>query len=189
MQIKAIFYGRGGQGAKSSADIFAKAAIYQGNYAQSFSKFGAEKSGTPVFSFLKISDQEIFSHEPFEKCDILVILDDTLLVFNPSILDTLDKESQIKLILVNSKNQTIIDNLRKKMKNINIIDIDATGIALKNIKKNAPNTTLLAKLMTELNKNNYNFKIDYLIKVVSDLFEDDKDMIERNKKAIKEVTK
>ena len=78
VELKAVFYGRGGQGAKSIADIFAKAAIYQGYYAQSFSKFGAEKSGTPVFASIRISAKEIRTHEPIEKCDVLVIVDETL---------------------------------------------------------------------------------------------------------------
>jgi len=189
MLIKAIFYGRGGQGAKSSADIFAKSAIYQDYYGQSFSKFGAEKSGTPVYSFLRISDKEIRTHEPFEKADILVILDDTLLVFNPDIVDFIDNTSKIKMIMINCDNPKIIErvkqSLNEKKINANIFRVDATGIAIKHIGRNVPNTSLLAKLYKLLEEQGYDFNLNKLKQVVQELFEHKgKDIVEKNIQAI-----
>lgn len=191
MDLKFIFYGRGGQGAKSSADILAKSAIYQGYYAQSVSKFGAEKSGTPVFASLKISDQNIVSHEPIEKCDILIILDDTLIVSNKNLINFIDSNSKLNIILINTKNKKIIEDLEKSVKskklNSKIEYIDATGIAIKNIQKNTPNTTLLSKLLFLLNNENINLSKQKLIDVISEIFEHNSSIIEKNIKSINEA--
>jgi len=185
MNLKLMFYGRGGQGAKSSADIFAKSVIYQGYYGKSLSKFGAEKSGTPVYSFLRISDKEIRTNQPIEKTDVLVILDDTLIMFNPDILDYLDKDSKEKIILINCDNPELMKkvkaSLKKKRINANLYRVDATGIAIKHIGRNVPNTSLLAKLYKLLG----DFDLSKLKQVVQEVFEHKgKDIVDKNIKAI-----
>jgi hypothetical protein len=42
------FHGRGGQGAVTSAEVLALAAITQGKSAQAFPSFGPERRGAPV---------------------------------------------------------------------------------------------------------------------------------------------
>ncbi|MEE8622044.1 MAG: 2-oxoacid:acceptor oxidoreductase family protein, partial [Syntrophobacteria bacterium] len=46
--IEIRFHGRGGQGAVTSAELTALAAIEQGKYAQAFPSFGPERRGAPV---------------------------------------------------------------------------------------------------------------------------------------------
>jgi pyruvate ferredoxin oxidoreductase gamma subunit len=46
--IEVRFHGRGGQGAVTSAELIARAAIKQGLYAQTFPSFGPERRGAPV---------------------------------------------------------------------------------------------------------------------------------------------
>ncbi|MFH1035963.1 MAG: 2-oxoacid:acceptor oxidoreductase family protein, partial [Pseudomonadota bacterium] len=46
--IEVRFHGRGGQGAVTSAELMALAAIAEGKYAQAFPSFGPERRGAPV---------------------------------------------------------------------------------------------------------------------------------------------
>jgi 2-oxoacid:acceptor oxidoreductase gamma subunit (pyruvate/2-ketoisovalerate family) len=48
------FRGKGGQGAVMAAQVFAEAAVIEGNYAVAFSFFGAERRGAPVLAFTSI---------------------------------------------------------------------------------------------------------------------------------------
>jgi len=50
--IEIRFHGRGGQGAVTSAELLALAAIEEGKYAQAFPSFGPERRGAPVLCFL-----------------------------------------------------------------------------------------------------------------------------------------
>ena len=46
--IEVRFHGRGGQGAVTSAELMALAAISEDRYAQAFPLFGPERRGAPV---------------------------------------------------------------------------------------------------------------------------------------------
>ena len=52
------FHGRGGQGAVTSAELIAMAAIEEGNFAQSMPAFGPERRGAPVQAFLRVGDRK-----------------------------------------------------------------------------------------------------------------------------------
>ncbi len=45
--IEIVFYGRGGQGAVTAAQILATAAFREGKYSQAFPSFGPERRGAP----------------------------------------------------------------------------------------------------------------------------------------------
>ena len=51
--IEIRFHGRGGQGAVTSAELLAIAAINKGLYAQAFPSFGPEKTRRPGCSVLQ----------------------------------------------------------------------------------------------------------------------------------------
>ena len=53
------FHGRGGQGAVTSAELIAIAAIGKGKYAQAFPSFGPERRGAPVVAFCRVDDKKI----------------------------------------------------------------------------------------------------------------------------------
>lgn len=74
------FHGRGGQGAVSAAALLSLAAFEEGLEAQAFPKFGSERRGAPVESYVRISDRPIRSHTQVSEPDAVVILDSTLLV-------------------------------------------------------------------------------------------------------------
>ena len=61
--VEIRFHGRGGQGAVTSAELAALAAIEEGKYAQAFPSFGPERRGAPVMAFVRISDKPIVTRE------------------------------------------------------------------------------------------------------------------------------
>lgn len=74
-----IFYGRGGQGAVTAANILVEAAMYEGLNGQAFPFFGAERRGAPVTAFARVSDKPILKHGMFNTADILVVFDHGLI--------------------------------------------------------------------------------------------------------------
>lgn len=77
--IEVRFHGRGGQGAVTSAELVAQAAISEGRYAQAFPLFGPERRGAPVTAFLRVDDQQIRLREQIYEPDIVVVLDPTVM--------------------------------------------------------------------------------------------------------------
>ena len=59
--LEVRLHGRGGQGAVTSAELVAEAAISEGKYAQAFPSFGPERRGAPVRAFIRIDDKGPFS--------------------------------------------------------------------------------------------------------------------------------
>ena len=77
--IEIRFHGRGGQGAVTSAELLALAAIGEGKYAQAFPSFGPERRGAPVVAFCRIDDKRIRIRANVSEPDIVVVLDSSLL--------------------------------------------------------------------------------------------------------------
>ncbi len=74
------WHGRGGQGAVTSAELLARAAIGEGKYAQAFPSFGPERRGAPVVAFVRIGGQErIRIRGEVTDPDVVVVLDPGLL--------------------------------------------------------------------------------------------------------------
>ncbi|PKH47852.1 pyruvic-ferredoxin oxidoreductase subunit gamma, partial [Dehalococcoides mccartyi] len=72
--IEIRWHGRGGQGAVTSAELIAQAAIGKGKYAQAFPSFGPERRGAPVQSFNRISDNNpIRERSGINQPDIVVV--------------------------------------------------------------------------------------------------------------------
>jgi len=118
-----VFYGRGGQGAVTAANILASAALKSGNDGvQAFPLFGAERRGAPVKAFARISDSEIYIRSQIYRADIAVVLD-------TGIMDTVDVAQGVKeggvLVLNTPRSPDEIDMPFK------IATVDATGIAIK----------------------------------------------------------
>ena len=71
--IEVRIHGRGGQGAVTSAELLALAAIEEGKYAQAFPSFGPERRGAPVMAFLRVDDQPIRLREKVYDPDVVVV--------------------------------------------------------------------------------------------------------------------
>ncbi len=82
MEIR--FHGRGGQGAVTTVELLALAAIEQGKYAQGFPSFGPERRGAPVLAFSRVDDKPIKLRCKIVSPDVVVVLDMSLLgIQNP----------------------------------------------------------------------------------------------------------
>lgn len=137
-----IFHARGGQGAKTAAELLAQAALHEGKFVQAFPDFGPERSGAPIKTFVRLSEEPIKTHEPVIDPDVVVVIDETLL----GITDVTKNLDENELMIVN----TTLDREIVKQKTGyigNIYPIDATGMSLEIIGESWPNTAILGKLV------------------------------------------
>lgn len=138
-----IFYGRGGQGAKAAAEILAQAANQEGKFVQAFPYFGAERSGAPTKTYVRVSESPIRNHEPVVDPDLVVVLDDTLMGLE-GLTENLDRYESL---IVNSTKSA--EELAQKVPDFKgkIYPIDATGISLRTVGDPRPNAPMLGKII------------------------------------------
>ncbi|MGC8815032.1 MAG: 2-oxoacid:acceptor oxidoreductase family protein [bacterium] len=74
-----IFYGRGGQGAVTAANLIVQAAFLEGKYGSAYPSFGAERRGAVVNGYARIDDKPINVHQQIYNPDIVVVLDKKIL--------------------------------------------------------------------------------------------------------------
>ncbi len=173
--IEIIFYARGGQGAKTAAEIVAQAAVKDGKFVQAFPSFGPERSGAPTKTFLRIAEEPIRTHEPILNPDIEVILDETL-------LDLEEKKAEI-VILNSAKKENDLKGIIKNNKKI--YPINANEISMEIVGQSRPNTVILGKLIQVKNI----ARIESIIQEFRNIFEEKigKKATEKNIKAIKKA--
>jgi pyruvate ferredoxin oxidoreductase gamma subunit/2-oxoisovalerate ferredoxin oxidoreductase gamma subunit len=68
-------FGRGGQGAVTGAQVLATAAFLEGQWAQTFPQFGAERRGAPVIAYVRLADKEIAIRSKVYAPDVVVVMD------------------------------------------------------------------------------------------------------------------
>jgi pyruvate ferredoxin oxidoreductase gamma subunit len=140
--IEIRFHGRGGQGAVTSAELLALAAIGEGKYAQAFPSFGPERRGAPVVAFCRISDQPIKIRANVYEPDIVVVLDSSLL----KIVNVAAGLKPEGLLVTTSKDSP--EQLKQDLKIKNrLAVVDATKIAMEVLGLPITNTTLLGSLV------------------------------------------
>jgi pyruvate ferredoxin oxidoreductase gamma subunit len=137
-----IFHARGGQGAKTAAELLAQAALREGKFVQAFPDFGPERTGAPMKTFVRISDEPIKTHEPVVDPDMVIVMDETLL----GIVDVSRNLDENENLIVNStRSRHEISELTNYVGNI--FPIDATSLSLEIIGEARPNTVVLGKLL------------------------------------------
>ena len=140
--IEIRFHGRGGQGAVTSAELLAMAAIGEGKYAQAFPSFGPERRGAPVLAFCRISDQPIRIRANIYEPDIVVVLDASLL----KIVNVAAGLKPNGILVTTSKDSP--DKVREELKIKNrLAVVDATKIAREVLGVPITNTTMLGSLV------------------------------------------
>ncbi len=143
-KLEIRWHGRGGQGVKTIAQFLAELSISIGLYGQGFPEFGPERTGAPVQGYNKISDEPIESHTRVENPDIVIVLDETLLT-EGNITEGLKNGG---ILLINTtKTKEEIQRKLNISNSYNIHTVDATGISLKILGKNIPNTVMLGALI------------------------------------------
>jgi pyruvate ferredoxin oxidoreductase gamma subunit len=139
--IEIRFHGRGGQGAVTSAELLALAAIGEGKYAQAFPSFGAERRGAPLMAFCRISDQPIKIRANIYEPDLVVVLD-------ASLLRVVDVAAGLKpngILVTTSKDSPEKVKEYLGIKN-RIAVVDAVKIATEILGLPITNTTMLGSL-------------------------------------------
>ncbi len=136
-------HSRGGQGAKTAAQILAEATISGGKFAQAFSEYGPERSGAPMKTFFRISDQPIRLHCDVESPDLILVVD-------PSLLDTIDVTEGLVnngVVIVNCGNSPA--EIKKKLKNktCQVYNLDGSKIAMELFGKDIPNMPMLGAVV------------------------------------------
>jgi len=141
--IEIRWHGRGGQGAVTAAKIVADSAVYDGKFVQAFPEFGAERQGAPVRSFNRISTEPIYTHSQVENPDVVIVLDPTL-IESINVCDGLPDDG---VLIVNTSDTP--QNIRKKcgLAKGKVYTVPATDISLRELKRNIPNTPLVAALV------------------------------------------
>ncbi len=137
------WHGRGGQGAVTSAELLARAAISEGKYAQAFPSFGPERRGAPVLAFNRISDKEpIRVRAEIREPDAIVVLDSRLI----RIVNVSSGLKEGGMIIVNTK-RSLEDIATEFSNKFGLAVVDATKIAQELLGVNIVNTTMLGALL------------------------------------------
>ena len=141
--VEIRWHGRGGQGAVTSAELLAQAAISEDKYAHAFPSFGPERRGAPVLAFVRISSREpIRIRAEITQPDVVVVLD-------PGLLGVVNVTSGLK------ENGVLVINTRKSFDDIaarfqtkcKLAKVDATTIAREVLGIPITNTTMVGAVL------------------------------------------
>ena len=140
--IEIRWHGRGGQGAVTSAELLARAAISAGKYAQAFPSFGPERRGAPVLAFDRIDSEPIKIRAEITRPDVVVVLDPGLL----SIMNVVSGLKEGGLVIINTKKSA--GQIRSDFGiNSRLATVDATKIARELLGVPIVNTTMIGALI------------------------------------------
>lgn len=141
--IEIRWHGRGGQGAVTSAELLARAAIDEGKFAQAFPAFGPERRGAPVVAFDRISSQSpIRVRAEIREPDVVIVLDPTLLSVVKVTAGLKDKG----ILLINTSKS--FEQIQKTFGgNWKLALVDASRIARQVLGVPIVNTTMLGALL------------------------------------------
>lgn len=179
------WHGRGGQGAKTASEMFAKIVFDSGKFVQSFPEFGPERAGAPMRAYNRIADTKIRMNHNIYSPDVVVILDPSL-----DILECLSgiKEDGVVLINVLEENFNKL-NLKEKIHNIDsnlkIYIIDGDKISKDELGKVFPNISVmsaLVKISNLITEEKY-FELGEM--VIKNVFSQKESVIEGNINALK----
>jgi pyruvate ferredoxin oxidoreductase gamma subunit len=175
------WHGRGGQGAKTAAILFGEAAMETGKYIQAFPEYGPERTGAPVKSFNRLSDQPIRIHTQVINPDVVVVLD-------ASLLESVNVTEGLKdtgTLLVNTQEKAADIKKRLGVSKAKVAVVDATEIAVEILKKNVPNTVMLGAMIKVTGALEWDSAIASIESKLEEKFRGRKDIIEGNVQSIK----
>ncbi len=156
------WHGRGGQGAVTSAELVAQAAISENNFGQAFPSFGPERRGAPVQAFVRVSDnQPIRNRAEITQPDVVIVLD-------PGLLPVVNVAAGLKpdgIAIVNTRKTP--DEIRQEF-NIKqkLATVNATKIARETLGVPITNTTMVGALIKATGV----VKIDSLVEPLNNRF-------------------
>ncbi|MDD5455372.1 MAG: 2-oxoacid:acceptor oxidoreductase family protein [Candidatus Ratteibacteria bacterium] len=179
--VEIRWHGRGGQGAKTAALLFADSAMSSGKFIQAFPEYGPERMGAPVQSFDRLSDEPITVHCGVTSPDIVAILDPTLM----ATVDVTAGLTDDGIIIINTPLTPA--EIRKEMgiSGKKIFTVDASGISKSTLGKEIPNTPMLGALIKVSGLLDIEKVLDDTRKKLEKKFRTKPELIEGNIKAIR----
>jgi pyruvate ferredoxin oxidoreductase gamma subunit len=140
--IEVRWHGRGGQGAVTSVELLAVAAIGAGKFAQGFPSFGPERRGAPVAAFSRIDDKKIKVRSGIYQPDVVVVLDSSLI----GLVNVIDGLKPNGKLIVNTPKTP--EEIRQELNfKGTVATVDGTGIARKEMGVPIANTTMIGALL------------------------------------------
>jgi pyruvate ferredoxin oxidoreductase gamma subunit len=137
------WHGRGGQGAKTAAQLVAQVALEEGKRSQGFPEYGPERMGAPIRGFTRISEDAIRLHCPIEHPDVVVVLDDSLLGM-PMITEGTTPDT---VFVINSGSDPAAVRGKLGTDQGTLMCVNATKISIDEIGRPIPNTPMIGALI------------------------------------------
>jgi pyruvate ferredoxin oxidoreductase gamma subunit len=138
--IEVRWHGRAGQGVVTAGELLGEAAMEMGKYFQSFPEYGAERMGAPIKSYTRISESPIEIHCPILEPDVVIVV-------NPNLIGVVDLTEGVKdngTLIMNSSESPAAIRKRLGYKGGSLWCVDASQIAMQEIKRDIPSTMMLA---------------------------------------------
>jgi len=133
------WHGRAGQGVVTAGESLGEAAMHEGLYFQAFPEYGAERMGAPIKAYTRLSDETIEVHAPILEPDMVVIV-------NPNLIGIVDLTEGLKpegTLIVNTPQTPAEIRERLDYRTGTVWCIDATEIAMSELRRDIPSTVLL----------------------------------------------
>jgi len=140
--LEVRFHGRGGQGAVTSAELVAQAAIAEDRFAQAFPSFGPERRGAPVVAYLRLSDHQIRNRTAIQEPNVVIVLDPALPGIVP--VDAGLQEGGIAIINSNKDPEALRREFGLECK---LAVVNANRVAREEIGRVITNTTMLGAFL------------------------------------------
>jgi pyruvate ferredoxin oxidoreductase gamma subunit len=174
------WHGRGGQGAKTAALLFADAALGEGLYIQAFPEYGPERMGAPVQSFDRLSDEPITIHCGVTNPSVVVVLDSTLI----GKVDVTLGLPEDGVIIINTSETPKDIKAKLKLNKGKVYTVDASAISRETIGKEIPNTPMLGALAKVTNLINFERMVEDNRRKLTAKFKNRPEIVEGNIKSI-----
>ncbi|MDI6730953.1 MAG: 2-oxoacid:acceptor oxidoreductase family protein [Candidatus Margulisbacteria bacterium] len=181
--VEIRWHGRGGQGAKTAALLFADAAMALGKNIQAFPEYGPERMGAPVQAFNRLSEGPITVHCGITNPQIVVVLDPTLME-SVNVADGLPADG---VIIVNTSKTPQEIKAEAKLNVGKIFTVDASAIAKAKFGRNIPNTPMLGAMAKGTGLLDFNAMIKDMEIKLKKKFAHKPEVIAGNLDAIKEA--
>jgi pyruvate ferredoxin oxidoreductase gamma subunit len=97
------FHGRGGQGMKTASRILGTAFFLEGFEIQDAPRYGAERRGAPIFSYVRAAHRAINERGVITNPDLIIVADDSLIPIPAA--GVLEGITENTLILINSHDE------------------------------------------------------------------------------------
>lgn len=175
------WHGRGGQGAKTAAILFADAALGEGKFVQAFPEYGPERMGAPVQSYNRLSDKPITLHCGVKSPQIVAVLDPTLI----GTIDVTDGLPENGVLIINTAKSPQQMRQELGLEGRRLFTVDASGISKRCLGREIPNTPMLGALVKTTGLINFERMVDDTRKKLEKKFKSKPEMIDSNVLAIK----